>query len=220
MQALTILATSTFKDYYSVLAHPKFLACIATFCSLKETEKVVAFCNSSFTVHILSEIAKACKVKAARFIGSTTSLQRERAVSAFQDDLETRLFITTQRVGGVGLTLTSGRVVLLWGASPAVGLTEQAISRVHRYGQVRPVVVLRMQIPNSIESRIHAYQREQNTLGYNHDLIDAAGQRVQAQHAITGDSGAAAVLNENTQAVSRSRRVRELRYYFTQQEQA
>lgn len=64
------------------------------------------------------------------------------------------MFIISLKSGGVGLNLVVANKVILvdpwW--NPAV--EEQAIERVHRIGQKRPVEVWRLIINNSIESRM------------------------------------------------------------------
>ncbi|EDQ90124.1 uncharacterized protein MONBRDRAFT_24613 [Monosiga brevicollis MX1] len=74
------------------------------------------------------------------------------------------VFLMTLRTGGVGLNLTAASHVILvdpwW--SPAV--EAQAIDRVHRIGQDKPVTIKRYIMRDSIEERILALQKRKRAL--------------------------------------------------------
>ena len=69
-------------------------------------------------------------------------------------------FLATLKSAGVGLNLTAGNIVILldmwWNAS----VEKQAMDRVYRLGQQRPVSVFRIVIENSIEERVLQIQEK------------------------------------------------------------
>lgn len=89
---------------------------------------------------------------------------RDRPVQAFQEGVGAGLMLVSLRAGGVGITLHAADYVFLmdpwW--NPAV--EAQAIDRVHRIGQEKPVFVYRMVTEGTIESRIMALKQEKKDL--------------------------------------------------------
>ena len=63
------------------------------------------------------------------------------------------MLLASTRAGGVGLTLTAASRVFLMDPWWNPQAEEQAIDRVHRIGQTRPVVVARYVIKNSVSSK-------------------------------------------------------------------
>lgn len=66
------------------------------------------------------------------------------ALNHFHEDPETRVFLLCLGTAAAGLTLTRANHVYLLepGLDPAV--EQQAVARVHRYGQTRPVNIVRL----------------------------------------------------------------------------
>lgn len=99
-----------------------------------------------------------------RLEGNMTPDARDRTIRLFMDNPGITVFLVSLKAGGVALNLTeASRVYLMdpwW--NPAVEV--QAMDRIHRLGQHRPIVVKRMIIENSIESRIIELQNKKSTL--------------------------------------------------------
>jgi SNF2 family DNA or RNA helicase len=93
-------------------------------------------------------------VKFEYFDGSTSAPDREKAIQAFQNDEETRVFLISLKAGGVGLNLTAADYVYIvdpwW--NPAV--EQQAIDRTHRIGQTKNIFAYRMICKDTIEDKI------------------------------------------------------------------
>lgn len=121
---------------------------------LANGHKVVIF--SQF-VTLLNRIQKAIKSNFAdtpiyQLTGKT--IDRAKPVLEFQEQEGEAIMLVSLRAGGTGITLHSADYIFLmdpwW--NPAV--EEQAIDRVHRFGQDKPVFVYRMITEGTIESRI------------------------------------------------------------------
>ena len=73
--------------------------------------------------------------------GETSSLERDKAVAAFQADPAVRVILLNIKAGGVGLTLTSASYVAFAELDWSYAVHLQAEDRCHRYGQKNAVNV-------------------------------------------------------------------------------
>ncbi len=113
-------------------------------------------------------------VKYQYFDGSTSALDREKAIQGFQNDDSCRVFLISLKAGGVGLNLTAADYVYIvdpwW--NPAV--EQQAIDRTHRIGQTKNIFAYRMICKDTVEDKILKLQEKKKALAA--DLItDDAG---------------------------------------------
>jgi non-specific serine/threonine protein kinase len=108
-------------------------------------------------------------VKFEYFDGSTTAIERERAIQSFQNNDEVRVFLISLKAGGVGLNLTAADYVYIvdpwW--NPAV--EQQAIDRTHRIGQTKNIFAYRMICKDTIEDKIIQLQEKKRNLA--RDLV-------------------------------------------------
>lgn len=102
------------------------------------------------------------KLKLYELTGQTRD--RSLPVQQFQEDAGPAVILVSLRAGGTGITLHAADYVFLldpwW--NPAV--ESQAIDRVHRIGQERPVFVYRMITEGTIEQRIQQLKTEKRVL--------------------------------------------------------
>jgi SNF2 family DNA or RNA helicase len=103
------------------------------------------------------------------FDGSTSAIDREKAIQRFQNDDNCRVFLISLKAGGVGLNLTAADYVYIvdpwW--NPAV--EQQAIDRTHRIGQTKNIFAYRMICKDTIEDKILQLQDRKRLLAK--DLI-------------------------------------------------
>jgi non-specific serine/threonine protein kinase len=108
-------------------------------------------------------------VKFEYFDGSTSAVDREKAIQSFQKNDEVRVFLISLKAGGVGLNLTAADYVYIvdpwW--NPAV--EQQAIDRTHRIGQTKNIFAYRMICKDTIEDKILQLQDKKRTLA--RDLV-------------------------------------------------
>ncbi|KAI8048175.1 SNF2 family N-terminal domain-containing protein [Syncephalis plumigaleata] len=96
------------------------------------------------------------KFKYVRYDGSMTNTQRERALQQIREDDNTTVMLISLLCGSTGLNLICAT------------LEEQAIDRVHRIGQQKPVHVYKITVSDTVENRIRALA--QGALGENPSL--------------------------------------------------
>ncbi|KAI8058475.1 P-loop containing nucleoside triphosphate hydrolase protein [Syncephalis plumigaleata] len=102
--------------------------------------------------------------RCCRLDGRMGPMQRDAVIQAFMSKPELTVFLVSLKAGGIALNLTEASQVFImdpwW--NPAV--EEQAMDRIHRLGQYRPIRVTRLIVENSIESRIVQLQEKKQAL--------------------------------------------------------
>lgn len=90
--------------------------------------------------------------------------QRETNIRVFQTNSDVNILLISLKAGGLALNLTEANNVFLmdpwW--NPAV--EEQAMDRIHRIGQFRPIRIYKIIIEDSIESKILELQKKKKAL--------------------------------------------------------
>jgi SNF2 family DNA or RNA helicase len=91
--------------------------------------------------------------KFVKLDGAMSRENRSTSIEKFKNDPSVTIFLISIKAGGVGLNLTTASRVYIvepyW--NPAV--EQQAIDRVHRLGQRKPVEVVRLIVEDSIENK-------------------------------------------------------------------
>ncbi|KAJ3047620.1 hypothetical protein HK097_011360 [Rhizophlyctis rosea] len=127
-------------------------------------EKVIIFSQFTSMLDIVELPLAAGGHKFCRYDGSMNSKEREASLTRFKEDKSVRVLLLSFKCGSLGLNLTvANRIVMLdiwW--NPA--LEDQAIDRVHRIGQTRPVEVVRLTVEGTVEDRILQLQDKKRAL--------------------------------------------------------
>lgn len=143
---------------------PKLTALMELIRDLPETEKVVVFSQFLGTLRKLKARLDASSRDSGLFQGSLSLAQRAKMVESFQRDGGPRVMLVSLKCGGTGLNLTRASTVVLldpfWNASTE----EQAMDRVHRIGQTRPVRAIKFVARGTIEERILRLQETKSVL--------------------------------------------------------
>ncbi|KAH3460192.1 hypothetical protein KXV78_003298 [Aspergillus fumigatus] len=110
-----------------------------------------------------------------RYDGSMRLADRHAVVVEFSTNPNCRLMLVSLRAGNAGLNLTAASKVIILDPFWNPFVEEQAIGRVHRIGQQRPVHVYRILTPDTVEDRIQNLQDEKRRLvqGTLSDAADA-----------------------------------------------
>jgi non-specific serine/threonine protein kinase len=126
--------------------------------------KVLVFSQFLGMLALIREKLKKLNIPFEYFDGSTTALDREKAIQNFQENEQCRVFLISLKAGGVGLNLTAADYVYIvdpwW--NPAV--EQQAIDRTHRIGQTKNIFAYRMICKNTVEEKILQLQEKKKTL--------------------------------------------------------
>ena len=126
--------------------------------------KALIFSQFLGMLSLIREKLTVLKIPFEYFDGSTSAIERERAIQNFQNNDECRVFLISLKAGGVGLNLTAADYVYIvdpwW--NPAV--EQQAIDRTHRIGQTKNIFAYRMICVDTIEDKILQLQERKKTL--------------------------------------------------------
>lgn len=124
--------------------------------------KVLIFSAFVKSLNIIAESFNKKGWKYAMLTGKTE--KREEEIDCFNQNRDVNAFLISLKVGGTGLNLTEADYVFIidpwW--NPAVEM--QALSRAHRIGQDKKVMVYRFISSHSIEEKIISLQNEKSRL--------------------------------------------------------
>lgn len=102
--------------------------------------------------------------KCLKIYGSSSMAQRREAIEQFNKDKKITVFLISLKAGGVALNLTEANHVFLMDLWWNQAVENQAIDRIHRIGQYRPIEVTKIIVQDSIESKILALQEKKQVL--------------------------------------------------------
>ncbi|KAK4465272.1 putative SWI/SNF-related matrix-associated actin-dependent regulator of chromatin subfamily A member 3-like 1 [Cladorrhinum samala] len=121
---------------------------------------------SGWTSHLdLIEIAlDQAGIIHTRLDGKMTRLARNAAMDAFRDDPNVQVILVSIMAGGMGLNLTSGNSVFVMEPQFNPAAEAQAVDRVHRLGQKRPVRTVRFIMNDSFEEKMLQLQDKKKKL--------------------------------------------------------
>jgi SNF2 family DNA or RNA helicase len=117
------------------------------------TSRFVVFSTFPKLMHMMTaELAKH-RITSIVVDGSTTLQKRARIIQEFQAGSVT-VCVISSRVGNAGLTLTAANHLILLEPNTNVAVDAQAMGRIHRFGQTRPVTIHRIIMAQTVEERI------------------------------------------------------------------
>jgi len=128
------------------------------------TIKSIVFSQWTSMLDLVEIPLQQAGIRFVRLDGSMPQAQREHSIRTFRTDPGTNVFLVSMKAGGLGLNLTSASHVFLLDPWWNPATEDQAIDRVHRLGQIRPVVVTRFIVKGTIEERILELQQKKKQL--------------------------------------------------------
>src|SRR6266498_5306916 len=177
IQNMRMLCDSTFLFDKETEVSPKLeeLREILKELVVEEERKVVIFSEwekMNLQVGSLLDKMKICYVS---LHGGIPTRRRCQLIARFRDRPEVRVFLSTD-AGGVGINLQAASAVINIEPPWNPARLEQRIARVHRMGQVKPVLAIHLLTENSIEERVWDTIRLKKELF--RDLFDGDGSEV------------------------------------------
>lgn len=114
----------------------------------------------------LALAGKALDVAGLRHVSLTGGRSAVRkAIKSFAEDDNVRVFLLSMRSGAAGLTLTRANHVFLLEPALDPAIEQQAVARVHRIGQGRPVTITRLLVDGSVEMKVSRGESDGGTTG-------------------------------------------------------
>lgn len=106
--------------------------------------------------------------KAVKLTGESSEQERNNAVDSFQNDPDVKVFVSTLKAGGVGITLTAASDVLFLEQGWTPADMDQAADRAHRIGQQDSVTAWTLIAQDTIDEDI------KELIAYKRELVDAS----------------------------------------------
>ncbi|CAF0812565.1 unnamed protein product [Adineta ricciae] len=150
--------------------------------SVRLRDKILLFSQSLLTLNELEKFLNQQQIPNTdkkwekntsyyRLDGSTSGLERERLINAFNaPNSSAQLFLLSTRAGCLGINLTAANRVIVLDVSWNPCLDAQAICRVYRYGQRKHCYIYRLIADFTMEKRI--YDRQIAKQGMSDRVVD------------------------------------------------
>eukprot|EP01083_Nonionella_stella_P077978 213153_1 len=126
--------------------------------------KNVVFSQWTSMLDIVQIFLRKAGINFVRLDGTMSRQQRYNSIHSFQEDPDVQVFLLSLKAGNLGLNLTSANRVFLLDPWWNPAAEDQAVDRVHRLGQLRPVEVIRLIMKDSVESRVVELQAKKRKL--------------------------------------------------------
>lgn len=130
----------------------------------KSGEKTIIFSQFTSLLDLLEVPIDVEGWKYKRYDGSMSATARDLAVTDFTEKEDCKIMLISLKAGNAGLNLVAASQVIIFDPFWNPYIEEQAIDRAHRIGQLRPVQVHRILVPDTVEDRILALQDQKRRL--------------------------------------------------------
>ena len=127
-----------------------------------EGHQVLVFSQFTSMLEIIRTRLAATGIGHLILTGATEN--RAELVDTFQTDKTKTVFLLSLKAAGFGLNLTAASYAFLYDPWWNPAAEAQAIDRIHRIGQTRPVMAYRLIADNTVEQKIRALQHAKSAL--------------------------------------------------------
>ncbi|XP_072107979.1 DNA repair and recombination protein RAD54B isoform X1 [Mobula birostris] len=146
-------------------------------------ERVVLVSNYTQTLDLLQEMCKSSGYSYTRLDGQTPVSHRQHIVESFNSKHSQHfVFLLSSKAGGVGLNLIGASRLVLYDIDWNPANDVQAMARVWRDGQRRPVHIYRLLTTGTIEEKI--YQRQISKQSLSGAVVDLKKKRDHASFSL------------------------------------
>ncbi|KAI8085910.1 P-loop containing nucleoside triphosphate hydrolase protein [Gilbertella persicaria] len=117
--------------------------------------RILLFSTMTRALDIMEDYLTYEQIQYTRIDGSTRERDRVRSIDAFNaPDSKLDVFLLSTRAGGVGINLTTADTVIIWDSDFNPYADLQAISRAHRIGQTKMVLIYRFMTRLTVEEKV------------------------------------------------------------------
>jgi len=156
-----LVAVNTLKRLASEAKYSSAIEWIDNF--LTSDNKLIVF---TWHKELANRITK--HYQAVKLTGDSSMEERSNAVDTFQTDPDCKVFVSTLKAGGVGITLTAASDVLFLEQGWTPADMDQAADRAHRIGQKDSVTAWTLIAEGTIDEDI------KELIAYKRELVDAS----------------------------------------------
>ncbi|PRT55366.1 Lymphocyte-specific helicase [Wickerhamiella sorbophila] len=130
-----------------------------------QNHKVLIFSQFTKMLNLIELWAGMKNYRYLRIDGSTSQVERQEMIEEFTPTSDVDLFLLSTRSGGQGINLTAADTVILFDSDWNPHQDLQAMDRVHRIGQTKPVLVFRLVTGDTIEQSLLERANDKLELG-------------------------------------------------------
>jgi len=131
---------------------------------LDRTFKAVIFSQFTSMLDIVHSALSKEGYKCSRIDGRMSSQNRRKNIQSFASDPSVKIFLISLKAGGMGLNLTAANTVFLLDPWWNPAAEDQAVARIHRCGQTKPVNIIRFITLNTVEEKILELQQSKREM--------------------------------------------------------
>ncbi|KAF9584408.1 hypothetical protein BGW38_006585, partial [Lunasporangiospora selenospora] len=131
---------------------------------IQKREKVIVFSQFTSLLSLIERPLREASIPYLKYDGKMTAEARNNTVLQMMDDPKYSVMLVSLKCGSLGLNLTCANHVVIMDPWWNPALENQAIDRVHRIGQRRPVHVHRLCVPETVEDRILVLQQKKQAI--------------------------------------------------------
>ncbi|KAH8835605.1 SNF2 family N-terminal domain-containing protein [Flagelloscypha sp. PMI_526] len=129
------------------------------------TFRAVVFSQFTSFLDLIDQALDRDSFEHLRFDGTMDLKKKTAAINAFRAESKApKILVISLKAGGVGLNLTTANYVFMMDCWWNSAIENQAIDRIHRLGQTKPVFVRQFIIENTIEGRILKIQKRKTAI--------------------------------------------------------
>uniref|UniRef100_A0A7S0BQX2 Uncharacterized protein n=1 Tax=Rhodosorus marinus TaxID=101924 RepID=A0A7S0BQX2_9RHOD len=141
------------------------------------SSKAIIFSQFVSMLDIIEHRLKLAGLSCVKLVGNQTFNKRNQQINAFMHDPEVPIFLISLKAGGLALNLTVASHVFLMDPWWNPAAEQQAMDRIHRIGQYKPIRAIRLTIRDTIEDRILRLQEKkrlvfESTVGKDKEALN------------------------------------------------
>lgn len=160
------------KNFLKASSKLRILDSMIKHLSRTTTEKIVLVSNYTSTLDLLGQHLSGLGLSFLRLDGSTPAAKRQGLINEFNKTSASQsfAFLLSAKSGGAGINLIGASRLVLFDVdwNPATDL--QAMARIHRDGQKKPVKIYRFLMAGGMDEKI--YQRQVTKMGLADSVVD------------------------------------------------
>jgi DNA repair protein RAD16 len=126
--------------------------------------KAIVFSQFTSMLDVIWYRLEQTGVKCVKLSGSMSLKQREKVIESFSSDPSVKVFLMSLKAGGVALNLTAASHCFIMDVWWNDAMQSQAMDRIHRLGQFKPMKCVKFIIEGTIEERILKLQQKKRLI--------------------------------------------------------
>jgi SNF2 family DNA or RNA helicase len=138
-------------------------------------EKVVVFSYFTTFLKYFATVLDRHRITNMLFTGELSANRRDDVIQRFSRRAQPQVLLASITTCGVGINLTRATHCIIADPSWNPGVEEQAMNRIHRIGQSRPVTITRLLCPGTVDEEVDKLAEFKKGLSESYCFQDGKG---------------------------------------------